>query len=335
MGKKQKAKKIAKQSSSSLLHLSYAEKEMALSNLMETLCGNMNENKGKGSSWEIMLKNWELVRWGISSRVDTKTNKAAENTKLALLCLAMLPYINDGSRNVKEFDMWYEYVSKFNLHTEQLVLVYRAMSRDEFNQLDTLGNQSPSWSIEFDMMRRFASLQMCCDNQSDIVGVYSIFDGKDVIVQDCKDNFDLSKTDYEPNVNVKTNGLLTDECETFIKKGAKPIISNICFEFGVDWFESFYGVKLDDVKTSRSATQNGFTIFKDNTLNGVEIVNDNNDMFVDFVHKVMNVIIYHSEKMPLLKTIPLLLKLTSGPKGYEYINVWELPKDENGIITIK
>ena len=30
MGKKQKAKKIAKQSSSSLLHLSYAEKEMAL-----------------------------------------------------------------------------------------------------------------------------------------------------------------------------------------------------------------------------------------------------------------------------------------------------------------
>jgi len=283
--------------------LSIYEKEKYYRETVNTMCMVLLPKMGEGKMIEHMWKHWDIIRWGIynATTEDSKKN--------SLLIMCILPYISDGNQHMVGFTEWYTYISKFKGLYEgtENRLLFRTMTDNEFVKLKLEGNQSPSWSPMFTILERFAGTQIMTDSTDLCYAIVGVFKPEDIIFEDCG-------TEVLKGIDGGSGDTFTDECECFVRMGAKPIVCDVMYKFDIEWFESRFNLNIDDVTVSNLDIKNGY-IFG-NIINSFGYKFEEGERYVskDYTIKVFSSIERLTKEYPEIKDlkIKVISKLGEG-----------------------
>lgn len=145
-----------------------------------------------------------------------------------------LPYKKVGNKSKVWFNDFYEFISKLpqtvSISKNELVPVYRVMTKSEFMKSLDEGVQNPSWTLDLGLVMRFLKKNLLTMDEN-IVLVKSLFTSDEV--------------GYSPTI------ITEGESEVWIRKGSKSIRTFVIGEYTKSqYLTQFDDSKMNDEKLS-------------------------------------------------------------------------------------
>ena len=220
------------------------------------------------------------------------------------------PYKNFGNKSKVWFQDFYEFVSKLpktqTIPENNIVSLYRVMTKSEFLKSLENGVQNPSWTLDLGMVMKFVKKNLLTMDENIIV---------------VKSIFSTSEVSYSPS------DITSGESEIWIRKGSKSIRTFVIGEYNkTQYLTQFDDTKIHDEKLSSlreiMSGSNGFGTNESEELRNSMLSESHDDVLYKFTKYDLPKLVRKLKKDRVIKSIGDLNRLLQDSLE-KYINSYE------------
>jgi len=246
----------------------------------------------------------------ISKKLEKLNKTNPELYTIVLEVFLFTPYKKFGNKSKVWFQDFYEFISKLpktqTLPENNIISLYRVMTKSEFLKSLENGVQNPSWTLDLGIVMKFVKKNLLTMDENIIV---------------VKSIFLTSEVSYSPS------DITSGESEIWIRKGSKSIRTFVIGEYNkTQYLTQFDNTKIHDEKLSSlreiMSGSNGFGTNESTELRNSMLSESHDDVLYKFTKYDLPKLVRKLKKDRVTKSIGDLNSLLQDILG-KYINSYE------------